>query len=123
MTVISEVILKSKREIEDSIVQSLKNYQSKVTFLDKNTLKMIDVQRMSKFNYYMFNYDTFDDSEVEFIFQVYKVDADKFVIYIRHDFHFFIEVKDTIKDVADRHTWFVEMMIEIHKDVLIPKRN
>ncbi|WP_421379675.1 hypothetical protein ACOJQI_16000 [Bacillus salacetis] len=121
----NETIIQSKANIDDKTYEILSNYigNGQVTSLNKKAVTLENVEVMNKFNYSLNIQDTYDNSNVEFIFKVYKLNGKLFLLYIKHDIKFRFEVKETIEEVRDRHTWFIQIVIDFHQSVLIPKRN
>ncbi|WP_246938985.1 hypothetical protein [Bacillus pinisoli] len=120
----SEIVLRSNREINNETYITLNKYlgRGQVTYLDLNTLRLTKVNVVNDFSYNLIIKDTYDDSDVSFIFSVFKLEDGLHILYIRHDFHHYIEVKETIGEVRVRYNWFLKMMINFHQDVLLAKR-
>jgi hypothetical protein len=120
-----EITVHSKADIDAQTYEILRYCLGKgqVTSLNKKTVTMENVEVLNQFNYTLNVKDTYDESDVEFIFNVYKLNETLFLLYIKHDIKFRFEVKETLQEVRDKHTWFIQNVIDFHQSVLIPKRN
>ena len=122
---IPEITLKSKKEIGYSACQRLEciSGMGQVVFLDSRTVTLKDVEDLDKFYYEMCIKDTFDGSDVKFRFRVFMLKEGLFVVFIHHDLKYYLEVMDSIQDVNQKYTWFIEMAITCHKEILTANRD
>ncbi|MEM5016711.1 hypothetical protein WKH31_10510 [Metabacillus indicus] len=121
----NEVTLKAKTDIDVQTYNILSKYlgEGQVKSLNNKAVSLQNVEVINKFYYSMSVKDTRDHSDVEFTFNVYKLKNELFILYVKTDIKFSFEVKETIQEVREKHTWFIEHIIDFHRDVLISKRN
>lgn len=122
---IGNVTIKSKKRVDEQTSRLISHYLGidKVSSFDEQTLILNNPEVLSKYSYYMCLKDSYDYSDVTFMFTVYKIQHNLFIAYIKHDMYYYFEAMESISDVEDKHTWFIKSLIEFHKDVLVKKRN